>query len=682
MFIWNDIMQSVNYHLSSLEIENFRQYRNAKINFSRDPQKFFTILRGANGAGKTNIMNAITWCLYGTEKHLDSDDRDLPIINTRVLKEKPSGYINMRVKLILSDNSGDRVQIERKLSLLNGGTNTIYDKKLGILIPDKATPNEIKTFQWYDPRKGWESTNYFDKNVKELLPEDLATYFLFDGEKLEDFFDQTDDTKKGIEDVSQIKITETVLKNLQKIVSEKRRTAKNLDPQVEALKQQMIEYEEARNNVKQEIIRINTDLSKKQSRLTDIEKSLEKKGGQVGQYQEQALQIKKLIRELEDRKDDVDEDIRSYVLKHMSCILMLSPINNTLSNISQKSEEGILPPKIKDTFLHEILNKEICICGNNISKGTKSRDKVMHLLEKAAYSGISNLCTELRYELKSIPSIDTIKSDLMNKESNRMQCRDDIKKRKDEYEDIEAKIGNVDDDLIKRKQSDKRKLDAEIAELNKNLGSKTEKLNGLQNQYDRAEREYERELLKDDKQKNLNHQLEFCKKSLTVLQKVKDELLEDVRMQVQKYTKAYFLEFLWKKNTYDDVNIDKDYRITAHHVDGYNVRNALSKGEKLVLALSFMSALRKITGFKFPLVIDTPLGRVSGEPRYNIASTLPDFLKDTQVTLLVTDTEYQAEIQDDRNNQKYPAFRDTLSKNVGKDYDIVFVDSESKVMQK
>ena len=671
-----------NYHLSSLEIENFRQYRSAKIEFSRNRQKLFTILRGANGAGKTNIMNAITWCLYGTEKHLGSDEKDLPIINTRILKEKPSGYVRMRVKLVLSDDSGDKFQIERKLSIMNGGTNAVRDKQLGILIPEGATPDVTKTFQMYVPNKGWKSTEYFDKSVKELLPEDLAMYFLFDGEKLEDFFEQTDDTKKGIEDVSQIKITEAVLKTLQKIVSEKRRTAKNLDPKVEGLKQKLIEYEESLQNTKQEIDRISTEIDTKRSRLREIEQSLEKEGGQVGQYQEEASRIKKSIKTYQDRHDREDEEVHDYVLGHMPIILMLSSIDSTLSSIAKKSEEGILPPKIKDTFLHEILDRGECICGSNISKGTESHDRVRHLLEKAEYSEINNLCTELRYELKAVENPGSIKSKLADKESSIMQHKDQIKKYKDDLADIEAKIGNVNDDLVKKKQSEKRRLDDEISNLLMEHGRKTEIKNGLEKQYEQAEREYERELRKDVRQKNLNRQLEFCKKSLDGLQTVKDELLEDVRAKVQDHTKEYFLEFLWKKNTYDDVSIDENYRITAHHIDGYHARNALSKGEKLVLALSFMSALRKITGFKFPLIIDTPLGRVSGEPRHNIARTLPDFLKNTQVTLLVTDSEYQAEIQDDKNNQKYPAVRDTISQYVGADYDILFEDSESKVVQK
>ena len=56
--------------IDTIKLENYRQYKDATIEFSRDPKRMLTVLRGNNGVGKTNIMNAITWCLYGKENHL------------------------------------------------------------------------------------------------------------------------------------------------------------------------------------------------------------------------------------------------------------------------------------------------------------------------------------------------------------------------------------------------------------------------------------------------------------------------------------------------------------------------------------------------------------------------------------------------------------------------------------
>ncbi len=49
--------------LKSLKLENFRQHEDSHIEFSEG----ITIISGTNGAGKSTILEAITWALYGTE---------------------------------------------------------------------------------------------------------------------------------------------------------------------------------------------------------------------------------------------------------------------------------------------------------------------------------------------------------------------------------------------------------------------------------------------------------------------------------------------------------------------------------------------------------------------------------------------------------------------------------------
>jgi DNA sulfur modification protein DndD len=73
-----------------------------------------------------------------------------------------------------------------------------------------------------------------------------------------------------------------------------------------------------------------------------------------------------------------------------------------------------------------------------------------------------------------------------------------------------------------------------------------------------------------------------------------------------------------------------------------------------------MAALNSVSGFKVPIIIDTPLARISSTPRKNIAENLPNYLRGTQVTLLVTEEEYTKEV------------KEALSKKVGKTYVINF----------
>ena len=65
----------------------------------------------------------------------------------------------------------------------------------------------------------------------------------------------------------------------------------------------------------------------------------------------------------------------------------------------------------------------------------------------------------------------------------------------------------------------------------------------------------------------------------------------------------------------------------------------------MILGMSFMSALMTISGFKAPVIIDTPLGKIDDEHRKNITSELPVFLEGTQLILFVTPTEYDPKVK-------------------------------------
>jgi DNA sulfur modification protein DndD len=70
--------------------------------------------------------------------------------------------------------------------------------------------------------------------------------------------------------------------------------------------------------------------------------------------------------------------------------------------------------------------------------------------------------------------------------------------------------------------------------------------------------------------------------------------------------------------------------------------------------------------------MDTPLARISKEPRINIVKKLPDYLKGKQVIFLLTEEEYTEEI------------RNKIKKSIGIEYKISFKESppgcESKVV--
>ena len=64
-------MAGENLRIKSIELKNFRPYEDVIIEFSQDKKKSFTIIEGNNSAGKTSLINAMYWCLYGKEQFLN-----------------------------------------------------------------------------------------------------------------------------------------------------------------------------------------------------------------------------------------------------------------------------------------------------------------------------------------------------------------------------------------------------------------------------------------------------------------------------------------------------------------------------------------------------------------------------------------------------------------------------------
>ncbi|WP_407376481.1 hypothetical protein, partial [Methanobrevibacter sp.] len=152
---------------------------------------------------------------------------------------------------------------------------------------------------------------------------------------------------------------------------------------------------------------------------------------------------------------------------------------------------------------------------------------------------------------------------------------------------------------------------------------------------------------------NLKKQLDLCNDVIKYVEELKDVIDNNIRKNVEKATSEQFKQLMWKNN-FEKVLISKNYDVSLVEVTGdISSTGTLSAGEKLVLALSFVAALNNISTFKLPIIIDTPMGRLGPEMINNISKTFPKYMANKQVTLLVTDTEYN---EDFKNGIKEKVF--------------------------
>jgi DNA sulfur modification protein DndD len=110
---------------------------------------------------------------------------------------------------------------------------------------------------------------------------------------------------------------------------------------------------------------------------------------------------------------------------------------------------------------------------------------------------------------------------------------------------------------------------------------------------------------------------------------------------------------IWKKDFFKPVQIDDDYRVLVSPKK-YDIewRNALSAGETACLAFAFSLTLSKVAGFSYPMVVDSPLGRLDSEVKEFVSSVLAKALESEigedgkQILLLMTDSEFNTDVAD------------------------------------
>lgn len=640
-----------------LKMHHYRQYVDTRIDFSANNGKLFSVIQGVNGTGKTNILNAITWCLYGEEKHLGAtDNKKLPLANEKVFYGLQPGQ-TQKVSVELGLGREDIVEyvITRSAQVLrriDGEFQTAVNPDPHIL---------------YLVRGNWKESDQPTLTIKSILPEKISQFFLFDGERLDKFFqrDSADQVKRGIEDVSQIDLLDLSRRHLDRVNTKLMKQSTGVGKADE----EQQKHEEA----KEELKTCKDNLASLHKDLDGIEENMEAISTKLRESSEE--EVRRLQEErdnLNDAIDDYDGQIEKLISKASEKLRQAGPIiythaalTETMNLIQSKVKHGELPPKVREPFFKELLDHNECICGTALPEGSEARQQVLTRMQTLHEDDYMDKAADGRYRIESL--LKELPGNIEAQKELRGEIRqyeDAIRAHRRRLKEISEKIeqlgGEIDLEEIGILEQQLKEFDAKRTETNRLIGGEETKIKELEKKRDKALRDYQKALRDEKKSEEILARSEICVQALELLDQVKDDLLQETRQRIQEKTEEYFLELIWKKATYKSVKIDPSYRLSVENIRGLPALGSLSAGERQVLALAFMAALGTISGFDAPVVIDTPTGRISGKPRENIAEALPNYLQNTQAIFLMTDTEYTDSV------------RVRMKANVGKEYDLRF----------
>jgi DNA sulfur modification protein DndD len=651
--------------IQSIELENYRQYRNrVVVELSCDRDRNINVIQGVNGAGKTNMLNAINWCLYGVEEYLEKyAGKKQPIINDAELNELKNGQSTYaKVKLNMISSEGRLHVFERQI-----GARKDNDGKVHV--------NQYADFHAF-MQIGRDMHEIPEKEflVNRILPQGVKSFFFFDGEKLDEFFKEEKSAKvrDAILDVSQLSLLDKAIDHLEKTISYLRSEIKGESPRIDQINEGIKELEKGRDVCREEKKEKDEELQKIKSELANISEKLETCSEPLAkELQKQRDRLKTQLERLDTALQEARSQASENVIRAGPSISMLRAIREALEQIALKAKKGEIPPRMKETFVKELLEKGQCICGTDISRETEARRKVANLLKEVRISEIYEELTDLKYDLN--PMLKEATGFVAQQNSLRKKIAELEQQFQDgqiELREVSSRLEGINVEEIANFEITRVKLEHDEEKLIGEIRLLEEKIKNARLKIEEFQRDLTKELEKSKKFKVANEKLKLANDTLEVFSRVRQRLIDDIRNTIQQKTKDYFLSLIWKKETYDDVKIDDDYNISVINRIGSECLGTLSAGERQVLALSFLAALREVSGFDAPVVIDTPLGRISKEPKENIAELLPEFLKEAQVTMFMTDEEYTPEV------------RQKLARKVGEEYELDYDERNSQTRLK
>lgn len=620
----------------SIEGKDYRQYNgDFSLDLEASKEGHINVIEGQNGAGKSNLLNAITLCFYDEESHIDNSDLEAdPLVNLQRLDElQPGETATGHVRVTLGHEKPDFI-FTREFTTAKQPDGS-YSESTGDL--------QLKQRIGEDMRE----IDNANSQLNQILPTGVHEYFLFDGEQLDEFFEDgyAERVKEGILDVSHIELLNESLSHLESVQSRIEKQSAEFEGNVSEAESEHSEEKEKLKEFKSERETAQQNLEGARERRDELDKDLRESS--QDDVREKQLERERLRERLEETQSDLKEakqEAGSKLTEAGITVYNIDALRSGLNRLEELEQKGELPPKIQEWFIDRLLERGNCICGEDLDNQTR-RENLQHLQQEIEQIEEGNIDGKIRIP-DLLNNADSQVDDLLSKRNQVEDHRSERNSIQNDIDDISAalqKKDTIDAEDAAALEKQREEVNDRIEELSRRIGQLDNKIEDQQKVVEDKKAAWEAEMEKEDQHQALLRRVQFVERARERVEGIRSNILERVRRETEDRLEEYFNELIWKDERYE-IYLTEDYEVEVQGPTAEKKLASLSAGERQVLALSFMSALSRISGFSAPIVIDTPLGRISSKPRKRIAAQLPGYLEGRQVTLMMTDEEYTDDV--------------------------------------
>jgi len=624
----------------------FRFYGDCVISCVADGEKNVTVIRGENGTGKTTMLNAFYYCLYG--------DVTPPLYVSKMLNElaehelQEGGTAEAKVEITFVDKEIEYTAIRgRSFVKRNGDVTQLGDEDFTILQKNAKTGNSREIT---DPNSFFES----------IIPSNLRGFFFFDGERIDRLakVDGRDEIREAILNILGLTKLENLKGHLEQIVAELTReqkryltdTGKDLTDDYDVLLVQKTKMEDDLDKVKNDI-KLATDNI---NRIGDILSNFN--SATINALEERRKTAEAFEKRLTADIKAKNKELMTLATRKFKHNLVAFAFDDVFKYLEGKREKGELPSDIKAQFIDDLLKKQLCICERELKQGEAAYEAVLRKKANAGRTELDNAYLKITAYIKqATTSVEeffalyfAVKGEITG-----LEAQKDIQVK--QLADIKKDLGNSDIEQVRQHEEERSQLQDDLeryrdakVRLELRIENQAKKIEAILKEIQSLEARGEKEIA-------------IKKRRDTVMllgqlnQEMRTYFMDTTRSNLDERIRDVFDSMKEKSYRFARLTDDFVLEITNDLADEDD-RRVLSTGEGQIASLAFIASLVSYArekmhskllsdfgGGDFPIVMDSPFGNLSAGHKQNVAREIGNLA--SQVIVVVSDEQWSPTVE-------------------------------------
>lgn len=613
--------------------ENFRLLRDLELDFSTDRQRKLTIIRAANETGKTTILHALQWGLYGDAALPGKGDgfRLHPIDWVAAKNPRVPITVTIDFEVLKFNNVRGTIRESRKTYRI---IRSAFEDLKGI--DWQRSGSAVRLFALTDA--GGEPIDSPEALIHDELPLELREVFFTDGDRALSFIesDVAISTKRervlrAIRSLLGLSVVEEAMKHVKKATSEVNRQARSIGgtsdlsataARLETIDDDVLRLDAERDDAHQQFVAFD-------EKLSEVEKAIDEalRKGDRDKLRRELESSKRALARLDEHIAAANKEHSQLFRKEALARDILEPVLTVaFTKLRDLHDKGKIP-NTTIPVLEERLATGLCICGEPLADdgadGSRRRAHVAKLVDESRRAdAVQEIVTDLYYGSKSLAGPTPDDQRWIALYTKVVQQRDGLQELRDEegrkLRGLELQLDSLPDTDVQALRDVQRQYREQRDRQHAQKAKVETQLESLRRERTRVEAEMDRLLREQKKGARIISDREVANDIYSVLANSYERITTEELSKVSELMNSMFLEMIGADPEQGAIikraEVNRDFDIVVLGPNGRDLDpdRDLNGASRRALTLAFILALTKVSEVEAPNVIDTPLGMMSG----------------------------------------------------------------------